>query len=250
MGMFEKGESYSAINSARSALSTFLTNNLGQTVGSLPSVTRFLKGVFQLKPPKPRYYFIWDVNIVLLFLGNFYPNEEIPLEYLTYKLVTLFALITAQRAQTLHKIKLNQIIFGNNCAYITINDLLKHNKPGNLKNCYEIRRYSKDPKICVFEALRVYIDRTARLRNNVQQLFISFRKPHTPISKSTISRWIKKVLEEAGIDVDMFKAHSTRAAASSCAKRDGTNINEILKTAGWTNSLTFEKFYNKTIVMD
>ena len=50
------------------------------------------------------------------------------------------------------------------------------------------------------------------MRKDVKKLFISFHKRHKAVSKDTISRWLKCVLEEAGIDMSIFKPHSTRAA--------------------------------------
>ena len=97
------------------------------------------------------------------------------------------------------------------------------------------------------EILRSYIDRTRSLRK-CDQLFISALKPYNAVSKVTISRWLKEVLYEAGIDVSHFKAHSTRAASVSRAKNANVNINEILVSAGWSNSRTFHKFYDKVIV--
>ena len=53
--------SYSALNCARSALSCFI--NLDQVpVGQHPTVCRFLKGVFEKRPPSAKYYGIWDVS--------------------------------------------------------------------------------------------------------------------------------------------------------------------------------------------
>ena len=53
--LFNKGESYSALNTARSALSAFITDSLGFTIGNSNVIRRFLKGVFQLRPLTPRY---------------------------------------------------------------------------------------------------------------------------------------------------------------------------------------------------
>ena len=75
--MYSQGESYSAINTARSALSAILCNEYGLTIGKFPAIKRFLKGVFELRPPKPKYSYIWDVNIVLSYLRNFHPDKDI-----------------------------------------------------------------------------------------------------------------------------------------------------------------------------
>ena len=105
--MFNRGASYSAINSARSALSTFLVNGNWIPIGSVTSLKRLLKGIFEMKPPMPRYNYIWDVNIVLDYLRLMSPCSDIPLSHLTYKLLMLVALASSQRVQTIREIKVN-----------------------------------------------------------------------------------------------------------------------------------------------
>ena len=247
--LYNKGQGYSAINTARSALSTFLGMD-GTTIGNAQFVKRFLKGVFELRPSKPRYSFIWDVNIVLEFLKIFYPYEGIPLSHLTYKLVMLLALSTSQRTQTLKAIKLNNMVFGNELVMIPIYSLLKQTSAKNRKFCIYLKPFGEDPAICVVTALKEYIKRTEVNRKTENQLFISFQKPFHPVSTQTISRWLKLVLNEAGIDISLYKAHSTRAASCSKAKADNVLIDEILKNAGWKKSATFKKFYDKIIVAE
>ena len=65
--LFESGLSYSALNTARSALSTFISVN-NVPVGSHPYVKRFMKGVFEQRPSVSRYTKTWDVSLVLNFL--------------------------------------------------------------------------------------------------------------------------------------------------------------------------------------
>ena len=48
--LYEEGLGYSAINTARSALSSVITPNGGIPFGRDPLVCRFLKGIFELKP--------------------------------------------------------------------------------------------------------------------------------------------------------------------------------------------------------
>ena len=202
----------------------------------------------KLRPAKPRFSHIWDANIVLDFLSIFYPNEDIPLCQLTYKLVMLIALISAQRAQTLHKIYVSQIRICDDLVTIPIFDLLKQSRPNRAKFALKFKNFDKKPAVCVVCTLKAYLERTKYLRRQEDQLFISFCKPFGPVSKDTISRWLKSVLEEAGIDTAIFKAHSTRAASCSRAKKDCVPIDDILKTAGWSNKRTFEKFYDKVII--
>jgi hypothetical protein len=54
--MFDSGLSYIAINTARSALSALSSaKKADYTIGSHPTVVRFMKGIFELKTPTPRY---------------------------------------------------------------------------------------------------------------------------------------------------------------------------------------------------
>ena len=99
--LFKQGLGYSAINTARSALSTVLSLGEKSTFGEHPLVIRFLKGIFELKPSLPRHSIIWDVRTVLDHFRSMPDMSELSLKQLTLKLVTLLALTTTQRCQTL-----------------------------------------------------------------------------------------------------------------------------------------------------
>ena len=103
--LFKSGLSYSALNTARSAVS-----NIGMSDSDAPShtpvgkhflVCRYLKGVFNKLKPVPQFKNIWSVDTVLDYLSLFWPLHEINLKELTLKLVMLIALTTGQRCQTL-----------------------------------------------------------------------------------------------------------------------------------------------------
>jgi len=103
--LFKKGLSYSALNTARSAVSSIDINVSDvqdhTPVGKHFLVCRYLKGVFNKIKPVPRYNNIWSVDTVLDYLSLFWPLDEINLKELTLKLVMLIALTTGQRCQTL-----------------------------------------------------------------------------------------------------------------------------------------------------
>lgn len=107
--------------------------------------------------------------------------------------------------------------------------------------------FAEKPEICPGKALVAYLEKTASLRNNVDSLFISLRKPFRAVGCQTLSRWIKDTLSDSGIDVNIFSAHSTRHAATSAAHNLGISLEQIRKTAGWSGSSnTFYRFYNRT----
>ena len=64
----------------------------------------------------------------------------------------------------------------------------------------------------------------------------SYQKPHRPVSKDTVSRWLKMELQLAGIDTSTLSAHSTRAASTSAAKAQKLSITTIMASAGWSSN--------------
>ena len=96
--------------------------------------------------------------------------------------------------------------------------------------------------------MKAYLDRTSALRGGAQQLFVSYSKLFKPVSRDTISRWVKTVMEKSGIDANLFKPHSTRAAATSKAFLKSVPLEHILSVAGWSLSDMFAKFYKKPVV--
>ena len=115
--MFDQKLSYSSINSARSALSTILktSSNCNYTFGEHPDVKRFMKGVYQNRPPMPRYNKTWNGSVVLQYLWGMGTDME-----LTLKLVMLIALTTACREQTTHLLDLKGLVKENNCLVLLL----------------------------------------------------------------------------------------------------------------------------------
>ncbi len=99
--------------------------------------------------------------------------------------------------------------------------------------------------LCPVECIGTYKEMTKNLRNmeSSTRLIITHRKPHKPVATATVARWIKDILNASGIDTDIFKAHSSRGAATSAAKLAGVSGDDILATANWSTDSTFNKFY-------
>ena len=242
--LYESGLGYSAINSARSALSTFILIE-GFTAGNHPLVKRFTKGVFNLRPALPRNLVTWDTSLVINYLASLAPVRRIGLKDLTYKTTMLLALLSGQRCQTLHLIKISNLTVTQNSVKIRITELLKQSRPGHHLQEIKIKAYAPDRRICIVTVLQEYIKRTATLRRN-DYLLVSYAPPHKHVSKATIGRWIKTVLTKSGVDVSIFTPHSTRAAATTGAKMLNVPLSTIIRTAGWSNSNTFSKYYDKS----
>ena len=61
--MFDKGHAYSTINSARCAIATIVDIPPWNSLNNHQKIDKYLTGVFNLRPPKPKLSFVWDVNI-------------------------------------------------------------------------------------------------------------------------------------------------------------------------------------------
>merc|ERR1712002_235599 len=163
--LYDTGIGYSAIGTARSALSTFLLID-GRPAGEHKLVCRFMKGVFASRPALPRYQVTWDVSLVLNYLKGLHPPSSLSLKDLSLKLITLFALLAGQRHQTLNSLDVINMSFTEDSVKFRIAEVLKQTRPG-----YQV------PEL-VFPAYEV----------------VSYRKPHKAVSTATIARWIKTIL--------------------------------------------------------
>lgn len=242
--LFNSGSQYGTLNSCRSALSLLLGPNITKD----DRVHRFFKGVYRLRPPLPKYNATWDTNCVLDLLDTWYPNENISLDQLSRKTLSLVALASAHRMQTFSKINIKNVDCQNNLISIKIPDLIKTSKPGSKQPILYLPFFRHKPSICPAQTLIAYLDRTSVLRMS-DNLFVTINKPHKAVGTQTLSRWIKRTLSECGIDTSVFSAHSTRHASTSRARSLGVNIDAIRNTAGWSgNSNTFARFYDRTII--
>ena len=244
-----KGKSYSTINIHRSMLSMTLKAIDNVAIGQHPMVLNFMKGCYNLNPPRPRYSAMWDVQVVLNFMREAGNNSILNLSIITKKLATLLAISTLLRVSELASLNKISLEFSPTGARIALSRPRKAQSSGPLR-WVSIDKY-EDGRICPVDCLRTYIYLTDFNRNegNQRSLFISLIEPFGPVSGNTIGRWIKTYLSFAGINTDIFSAHSTRGAAASGAVRSGVPIDSILRTGDWSNESTFAKYYNRQVTL-
>ena len=205
-----------------------------------------MRGVYISRPTQSRYSAVWDVKVVLDFFRQWKGNAELSLKELSLKTATLVALVSAQRVQSLHKLDLD--CMAREKDRITFKfDLLKQSRPSIKSPIMELCSYSGNPKMCVVETLSHYLERTQLFREHETKLFLTYQKPYHAVSASTLSRWIKSMLKLAGIDTSRFRAHSTRAASSSAAKKAEVPIMDVLSTGGWSSERVFARHYSVPI---
>ncbi|XP_057327244.1 uncharacterized protein LOC130668794 [Microplitis mediator] len=240
---FNSGASYGTLNSTRSAISLISSEYLSGNA----YISRFLKGVFKLRPCKPKYESTWDTAPVLEELAKQHPLETLDLQALTNKTILLLALCTAHRSRTFSLISIDNLTTTPAGIEIKIPEQIKTSRPGAFQPLLILPFFKEKPELCAASAIIRYLKVTKALRGEEKKLFISIRKPYKAVSSQTIGKWIKSMLAECGVD-ERFTGHSVRHAATSKAASKGISIETIRKTAGWSqNSQVFAKFYQRPI---
>ena len=220
-------------------------------VGQHPLVCSLLQGMFNQRPPVPRYQEVWDVALVLKYIEDGPPNSKLTLKELSKQLVTLLALCNASRASDIQALDIQFMRVLESKFVFTIPGLTKTRRSGPPKQV-SFLAFNENHALCPVRALKTYKERTVHLRGDKggngsrSLLIISYKKPYKPVKSGTISRWIKETLSDAGIDTQIFKGHSTRAASTSAACAKGISMNDIMSMAGWS----FERFYHKEMTND
>ena len=247
--MFHEGYEYSTINCHRSAISAYHAPINSISVGEHPRICSLMTGVFNLRPTKPCFTFIWDVQKVIDHLNYFPKNEDLPVRSLTHKLTMLLALTSASRGSEICHLNINHMVKTHNSYIFTYEKLTKTRRRGTAPLSVEYVQFSTNPKLCVVSVLDIYLKITQewRVKGQETQLLLSTLKPHNEVVKSTIAGWIKSVLKDAGIDTSLFSAHSTRSASTSKAMALGLSIEDILKRGNWSGKTTWQRHYHKSI---
>lgn len=203
-------------------------------------MARAMKGFFHQRAPKPKHASIWDVDVVLRFLESMTISN---LKDRTLKTVMLLALCSPKRVSEISRFSISR------CQQFSDQWIFSIDKAKNRRLGPEhtaiFERFPDSPSLCPLENLTLYLSETETLRGNEDLLFVATKSPHKAVSSSTIARWIKSVLQMAGIVG--YSAHSTRAASTSRAITIGLSAAHVMAAANWKSQHTFEKFYHKKI---
>ena len=78
--------------------------------------------------------------------------EQVKNSELSLKLCASLLLVSAQRVQTIHLIRLRCIQFRDQGCTIHIMDKLKHTRPGYHQNALKLQKYLADEKLCVINS--------------------------------------------------------------------------------------------------
>ena len=163
----------------------------------------------------------------------------------------LLALVSPERSSVLWELDIRFLRKQPDGILFTLTNPRKSGDPMNITTV-NFPRFLQDERLCPCDCLETYLTVTEKFRttDGSKKLFLSFQRPHHPVAKATIKRWICEVLLAAGIDATIFKAHSTRSASTSAAAKNHLPLADILKMGDWTSPSTFQRFYYKPTIDD
>ncbi|KAK4879135.1 hypothetical protein RN001_007281 [Aquatica leii] len=156
-------------------------------------------------------------------------------------------LTSGHRLQTFAKIRIHNINITNTSVEIKILDKLKTSNITKAQPILIFPDFSNKPELCISNTIKYYLTYTRRTRSSMDDnLILTHKRSFRAASSQTISRWIKQVLNESGIDTERFSGYNVRHASTLAALRGGLHIETIRKSAGWTDkSNIFTQFYNR-----
>ena len=60
----------------------------GVVVGKHPTVRRLIQGIFNSRPPRPKYRSVWNIDMVVVHIQSMEPSDKLSFKDLSWKLVT------------------------------------------------------------------------------------------------------------------------------------------------------------------
>ena len=155
------------------------------------------------------------------------PNDRLPLQDLSHKLAMLMALTRPSRSADLANLDITRRTYSQEGVTFLPTALSKQSRQQKHGTEFFFPCYTHDDLLCPVAALMEYESRTNLLRGNHSTLFLGLTKPHKPVYSSTIVRWLKILLGKAGIDTEVFKAHSVLSASTSAAAAAGITTHDM-----------------------
>jgi len=148
--------------------------------------------MLNMRPPKPRYTHTWDVHLVTKYLSSLGKTKLLPLKLLSIKLAMLFALSCPERALSLAKLDLRHCRLAPEGVFFTHVSPRKRGSPDQLPQAFFVS-FPHNERLCPVGTLRHYLKATRNLcpvfpASKPDPLFVSYIKPHHPITTPTLSR--------------------------------------------------------------
>ena len=251
--------STSAIKGYRAAIAPYLRLR-GLDISGSPELGALIKNLDLEKPATRSLVPKWDLTLVLRSLQQapYEPLAEASLKDVTYKTVFLLALASAKRVSELHALSyvVSRRKGWKSMTLSFVDDFIaKTQVPGDPTTAlqpFEVSALTtilgpddSDQLLCPVRMVREYVSRTSTSRPRCRRLFVATNSPK-PVSKNTISYWIRGVISRAyeGASPDVaaacqVKAHEVRAIATTLAFSKNRSLKDVMAAASWRSHSTF-----------
>ena len=150
---------YRSICNARSALNNIIYLPEFSDISQYPLIKKFIKGIFNLRPPQPRYEEIWNVSIVIQFIDEWGYNDYLSLKQLTIKTATILLLLSGERINTLSSFDIKNMIIGEHKCIFIPSKLLKHSRPCYVNKPVKFYEHEENLNICPVKTIKHYQDK-------------------------------------------------------------------------------------------
>ena len=127
--------------------------------------------MFKERPTFPSYTVTYDVKYVLDYVKTCFISSETSLELTSKTLATMMCLLRGQRSQTLASLSTDCMHLNNSGCVFYISKLLKTSRPKSHQQPIEFKAYPHDVSLCVVALIKLYLDKTAALRHDVNSMF-------------------------------------------------------------------------------
>ena len=90
----------------------------------------------------------------------------------------------------------------------TVDVLLKQSRKGKHLASLEFLAFTQIEKLCIVSVSKECLRRRKEIRGNEHKLLPNYQAPLNPVSKDTLAKWPRDVLNGGGADTQQFGAHS------------------------------------------
>ncbi|XP_076049118.1 uncharacterized protein LOC143029868 [Oratosquilla oratoria] len=260
--------SLSAVQGYRAALNQVFSLK-GMDLALSPEISMLFRHFRKSCPPREITSPPWDVALVLNALRGppYEPLRDANFKDLTLKTVFLLALASSKRVGELHAISY-RVAHSKGWQEVSFTFLpqfvAKNQDPAKADPRFWsfsipslddfVGGEHAEMVLCPVRAIRTYLKRTKHLRPDLPRLFVSTRGTPKPVTKTSISYWIKEVIRRAyassPTDYPGAKAHDLRAIGPSLVFRKNRSVNQVLQAGIWKSQTTFTSFYLKDVMWE
>jgi len=250
----------------RAAISVIHEGKNGIPLGQNRDLRDLIAGMSQLRPVKKSLLPNWNLPLVLnrLIKEPFEPMQSADLKFVTLKTAFLLAVASGRRVSEIHALSIDSghlrweksgVRMRTNPHFMAKNESLRN--PGKdifLAKFENFTSVEEDKLLCPCRALKIYLKKVAPAREGHSQLFLTHKKGAVQnASKRTIARWIvdtvRLAYEKANQgDLNLARAHDTRALSASWALFQGVKLQEVMNAAFWAAETTFTSFYLRDVL--